>query len=922
MSPDTSSSTTPPAGGARYLRFGRFCLDTDQRRLLCDDEPVELSSRAFEVLQLFVNSPHRLLTRETIFDTVWKGTIVEDANLTQVVWVLRRALGDDAKSYIRTVAKHGYVFEPPDPIVGDDVPPASPLAIPVPLVAIAAEPPTARRTRGVSSVLRVLFAALAIVAGLVASIVAWRQFATPAAADGVAIIETLGTDANADPRLRDASVLLRDWLQWKLGVLHQIDTNRQGTAPAAGSNDRRVILLSASAVAGGEGWQLDAHVFGSGDTQHFALPSERLDDDDALDVFSRRVAAAIVPDAERDGPLGTTPAATQHYAAAQVAANHGDRSAQVAELRQAQQEAPASGWLRAQLATALGDLGQIRAASAEIDRNAAWIDTLPPRARLLMRARRDALTQNWESATAVYAELVRQHPALTNLRVAYARALYEDQRSAEAVAALDAIDADALPLDQHIEWLRLHASCDYYLVSPQSALATYRRIVELAARSPQLALARAIAEGQVLTIETSLADKPVGPDEIAAFDAIADRIAAAGDPAEAAALRVRATLEAPADQHALLARRVATLLALTRANGDVGRELWALWVLAMAQGSAGDLAAQRTTMFQAEAVAESNGHVAGMRDAAKFLGQDALRSGRYEEAERRFGSVRGVLTAPQIGLGLAALYTAQGRYDDAERAAREARVPRGETPAATGRPLAANVGAECVLGTLLLARGQIDAASTQFGNCAVQTDVRVALQGRIGLAQVMAVSGNAGQAREHAQALLVEAAQLNDARRRAEFTTDIAQVLADIGDYDAAKNALDSVAAFAHLNGLAPLEAQTQSITLQLAVAHGDDDAARNALTAATAVLPASDWRTRSRLDTLRAIVHRNAGDAAAAQRDIDTVVAAARTHGDVVAELTARSVDDRPNDEVRQLVARTGARGATLRALVREGKP
>lgn len=81
------------------------------------DQTVELPQRTFDLLLLFLREPHALHTRADLFQRVWPGVIVEDANLSQSVWVLRKALGPERKDWIRTVAKGGYVFEPPTEIV-------------------------------------------------------------------------------------------------------------------------------------------------------------------------------------------------------------------------------------------------------------------------------------------------------------------------------------------------------------------------------------------------------------------------------------------------------------------------------------------------------------------------------------------------------------------------------------------------------------------------------------------------------------------------------------------------------------------------------------------------------------------------------------------------------------------------------------
>lgn len=92
--------------------FGPFVLDPDDRRLLRDGEPVEVSARYFDALTLLAAENGRLVTKERFHEEVWRGIPVTDEALTQCIRSLRRALDDDAAAprYIETVPRHGYRF--------------------------------------------------------------------------------------------------------------------------------------------------------------------------------------------------------------------------------------------------------------------------------------------------------------------------------------------------------------------------------------------------------------------------------------------------------------------------------------------------------------------------------------------------------------------------------------------------------------------------------------------------------------------------------------------------------------------------------------------------------------------------------------------------------------------------------------------
>ena len=112
----TASTNGPWAAETRYLRIGELLVDLRYRRVLAADNEVELPQRLFELLLLLLAEPHVLHSRSELFERLWPGVIVEDANLSQSMWLLRKALGEERKHWIRTVAKGGYVFEPPAPI--------------------------------------------------------------------------------------------------------------------------------------------------------------------------------------------------------------------------------------------------------------------------------------------------------------------------------------------------------------------------------------------------------------------------------------------------------------------------------------------------------------------------------------------------------------------------------------------------------------------------------------------------------------------------------------------------------------------------------------------------------------------------------------------------------------------------------------
>ena len=104
------------------IRFGRFELDEDNARLLCDGKAVDLPPRPFAVLCALARRPGSLLTKNALLDEVWEHRFVSESVLKTVIGKLRIALQDDARnpSVIETVARRGYRFIAAASVAADD----------------------------------------------------------------------------------------------------------------------------------------------------------------------------------------------------------------------------------------------------------------------------------------------------------------------------------------------------------------------------------------------------------------------------------------------------------------------------------------------------------------------------------------------------------------------------------------------------------------------------------------------------------------------------------------------------------------------------------------------------------------------------------------------------------------------------------
>lgn len=98
--------------GRRFLEFGGFRLDPDERVVYRGDDPVALTPKAVETLLTLVANAGRIVDKSALMQAVWRDTFVEEGNLSQQIFHLRRALGDqpDGQPYIETVPRRGFRF--------------------------------------------------------------------------------------------------------------------------------------------------------------------------------------------------------------------------------------------------------------------------------------------------------------------------------------------------------------------------------------------------------------------------------------------------------------------------------------------------------------------------------------------------------------------------------------------------------------------------------------------------------------------------------------------------------------------------------------------------------------------------------------------------------------------------------------------
>ncbi|WP_390956080.1 winged helix-turn-helix domain-containing protein [Pseudomonas moorei] len=105
------------------ITFGHFHLHPAQRLLLKGGTPIELGSRALDVLITLVDHAGEVISNRDLIRMVWQDVIVDESCLRVHISALRKALscGENELSYIANIPGRGYSFVAPlSPATGSD----------------------------------------------------------------------------------------------------------------------------------------------------------------------------------------------------------------------------------------------------------------------------------------------------------------------------------------------------------------------------------------------------------------------------------------------------------------------------------------------------------------------------------------------------------------------------------------------------------------------------------------------------------------------------------------------------------------------------------------------------------------------------------------------------------------------------------
>ncbi len=93
-------------------RFDRFTLDEERSVLWLDGAPLALAPKVVDTLSLLVERAGQVTAKSELMDRLWPDGFVEESNLTQNIYVLRRTFAAHGlRDAIETLPRRGYRFK-------------------------------------------------------------------------------------------------------------------------------------------------------------------------------------------------------------------------------------------------------------------------------------------------------------------------------------------------------------------------------------------------------------------------------------------------------------------------------------------------------------------------------------------------------------------------------------------------------------------------------------------------------------------------------------------------------------------------------------------------------------------------------------------------------------------------------------------
>lgn len=493
-------ATSPLAARTEKVlyEFDAFRVDPVRRRLLRAGEQVPLTPKAFSILMVLLENQGDVVEKESLIRRVWPDAYVTEANLTQNISALRKALGERANDhrYVVTVPGFGYSFvaevvEIPRESSGEmpviAAAPAEPaseppqveepeVARPGPRAFVQPSPPPGGRRWP-------LFAGLALgfllgVGGLGLVALIQRRPSSPPAGGAAGAVRpaAIRRPAVAVLSLRNLSADRRqDWLSIALSEMLSTELSAGSQARVISGEEiarlgdtlslqelsaeslRRLHELLGSNLAvtgsylalgdaGASRIRIDLRVLKVPEGETVASLAEVGREEDLFELVSRlglRLRRGLhweeLSPAEARAVQALQPAnptAARYYAEGLSRLRAFDSRGARDLLRQAAAADPGSAMIRSALSLAWMGLGSDAEARAAAEEAVQLAATLPKEERLAIEARFNEAKKDWRKASEIYRSLWTFYPDRPEYGLRLAGALSAAGRGAEALAAV------------------------------------------------------------------------------------------------------------------------------------------------------------------------------------------------------------------------------------------------------------------------------------------------------------------------------------------------------------------------------------------------------------------------------------------------------------------------------------------------------
>jgi eukaryotic-like serine/threonine-protein kinase len=110
--PTTSAPTTNSPHG--HVAFEGYLVDRRRWLITHGGELIPLQRKAFDLLLYLLDHRDQVISKETLMGALWSNLVVEESNVTQQMFLLRRALSKHHSGIkiIQTIPGRGYRFVP------------------------------------------------------------------------------------------------------------------------------------------------------------------------------------------------------------------------------------------------------------------------------------------------------------------------------------------------------------------------------------------------------------------------------------------------------------------------------------------------------------------------------------------------------------------------------------------------------------------------------------------------------------------------------------------------------------------------------------------------------------------------------------------------------------------------------------------